>query len=197
MMKLAYGNPIMKPLYEVLSAHLACWSRLDKCWFPPSRLGWTLRFRAAEGKAFGDQMGKSGCRPGQRMGIPGPRVLPLAGGKWGVRLAETGLPQHFPPSYPGWGWRGGGVGLGRSPYPVPLLSISPPRLIRRVHPIHWLPPPLEPWSCQAPCDVKKTAEAQSFRDLLEGRVETRAQTRGSAAPHSFTATFGPWMRPLS
>lgn len=105
---LAYGNPIMKPLYEALSAHLACWSRWDKSWFPPSRLGWTLKFRAAEGKAFGDQMGKSGCRPGQRMGIPGPRVLPLARGKWGVRLAETGLPQHFPPSSPGWGWRGGG-----------------------------------------------------------------------------------------
>lgn len=123
MMKLAYGNPIMKPLYEVLSAHLACWSRLDKCWFPPSRLGWTLRFRAVEGKAFGDQMGKSGCRPGQRMGIPGPRVLPLAGGKWGVRLAETGLPQHFPPSYPGWGWRGGGEGWAGLPTQC-LSSVS-------------------------------------------------------------------------
>lgn len=131
----------MKPLYEALSAHLACWSRWDKSWFPPSRLGLTLRFRAVEGKAFGDQVGKSSCRPGQRMGIPGPRVLPLAGGKWGVRLAETGLPQHFPPSSPGGGV---GVGLGRPPYPLPLLSISPPRLIRHVHPIHWVPPPLEP-----------------------------------------------------
>ena len=74
----------------------------------------TLRFRAVEGRAFGDQVGKSGCRPGQRMGIPGRRVLPLAWGKWGVRLAEIGLPQHFPPSSPGGGgW--GGQPLARLP----------------------------------------------------------------------------------
>ena len=134
---LAYGNPIMKPLYEALSAHLACWSRWDKSWFPPSRLGWTLKFRAAEGKAFGDQMGKSGCRPGQRMGIPGPRVLPLARGKWGVRLAETGLPQHFPPSSPGWGWRGGEGWAGMEAPSWFLLFFPPP-------PTPFLPGPQPP-----------------------------------------------------
>ena len=115
---LACGYPITKPFYEALSAHLACWSRWDKSWFPPSRLGLTLRFRAAEGKAFGDQVGKSGCRPGQRMGIPGPRVLPLAGGKWGVRLAETGLPPALPSILP----CGGGAGQ------VSLPTASPQHL---------------------------------------------------------------------
>lgn len=125
MMKLAYGNPIMKPLYEVLSAHLACWSRLDKCWFPTFKIRMDFKVQGSGGvRPLGIKWEKSGCRPGQRMGIPGPRVLPLAGGKMGSEACRDRLPQHFPPSYPGWGWRGEGwAGLS-------LPSASPQSLLQ-------------------------------------------------------------------